>query len=104
MSAIYKVMVDDNFHYMDKSERYVAGTYATADETLKKCKQIVDEYLASAYSADMDAKKLYQSYAGFGEDPFIVVEGATDDPVRFSSCEYAKLRCEEIAQNTWSNY
>ena len=27
----YKVFVDDNFHYMDESERYALGEYATLE-------------------------------------------------------------------------
>lgn len=30
----YKVMVDDNFHYMDESERYELGIFPTAEEAI----------------------------------------------------------------------
>ncbi len=41
----YTVRVDDNFHYMDSSERYTAGEYDTWDEALAKAQSIVDDYL-----------------------------------------------------------
>ena len=37
MTAKYKVMVDDNFHYMEEDERYQLGTFATAEEALAAC-------------------------------------------------------------------
>jgi hypothetical protein len=45
MPQLYKVMVDDNFHYMNKNE---LGAFATADETITACKRIVDEDLVAA--------------------------------------------------------
>lgn len=30
----YRVMVDDNFHYMDEDERYELGIFSTADEVI----------------------------------------------------------------------
>ena len=89
----YIVKVDDNFHYMDESERYTAGEFNSYDKAVAKCKQIVDEYLESALEPDMTAEQLYGSYTMFGEDPFII--GDTNE--KFSSWEYAKERCGEMA-------
>jgi len=44
----YTVFVDDNFHYMDESERYRQGVYETVEEAVAACKGIVDEFLQSA--------------------------------------------------------
>jgi hypothetical protein len=41
----YKVMVDDNFHYMAEDERWEYGTFATAEEALDACRRLVDEAL-----------------------------------------------------------
>jgi hypothetical protein len=30
-TPMYRVMVDDNFHYMDESERYTLGEFKTLD-------------------------------------------------------------------------
>lgn len=87
----YVVMVDDNFHYMDEDERYKHGEFADADVAIEHCRQIVDEYLASAYKPGMSAIELWDSYVSFGEDPFVVCVDAPQ--VRFSAWEYAKERC-----------
>ena len=96
----YVVMVDDNFHYMDEDERYKHGEFADADVAIEHCRQIVDEFLASAYKEGMSSKDLWDSYVSFGEDPFIL---SVDVPgVRFSAWDYAKGRCRLLcaAQNT----
>lgn len=89
----FKVYVDDNFHYMDESERYEKGTYETYDEAVAACKRIVDEYLISAHKKQMTADELYTSYKNFGEDPFI---RPADNERRFSAWNYAKERCKEL--------
>lgn len=38
----YKVLVDDNFHFMDESERYEAGVFSTVEEAITKCKSMID--------------------------------------------------------------
>ena len=68
----YEVYVDDNFHYMDKSERYKLGDFETCEEAVAACKKIVDEFLEKGYQKGMSFKELYEGYIGFGEDPFIV--------------------------------
>lgn len=88
------VMVDDNFHFTDESERYKSGEYETYDEAVAKCKSIVDEYLESALEPNMSANQLYTSYQMFGEDPFI--EG--EKGYAYSSWDYAKERCSDLAK------
>ena len=91
----YTVYVDDNFHYMDESERYKKGDFATLDEAIAACKQMVDEFLKDETDHDATAAERYAQYTGFGPDPFIV----TDDPEAgsppFSAWSYAKQRCEQ---------
>jgi hypothetical protein len=89
----YTVMVDDNYHYMDKDERYKHGDFTTAAEAIAAARKIVDDYLATAYEPGMNASVLYSSYTSFGDDPFIVSPGKE---VEFSAWDYAKARCEEI--------
>jgi GTP diphosphokinase / guanosine-3',5'-bis(diphosphate) 3'-diphosphatase len=91
-SKKYRVLVDDNFHYMDESERYTSGEYDTAEEAIAKCKEIVDDYIDDAAKKADSAAELYDSYVSFGEDPYI--EGPTD--VDFSAWDYAKERSEQI--------
>jgi hypothetical protein len=86
----YKVMVDDNFHYMDEDERYTHGEFETCEAALSAAKGLVDADLDSLYRAGMTADELYQQYTSFGTDPFIVSE---DRGCRFSAWSYAKERC-----------
>ena len=88
----FKVIVADNFHYMDESENYEHGIFASCELAIEAAKRIVDEYLASAYSSEMSATQLYQSYVCFGEDPYIVTEGSSG--VLFSAWNYARERCD----------
>jgi hypothetical protein len=69
---IYKVLIDDNFHFQDESERVTHGTFDTADKALAACRRVVDEFLAGAYKLGMSSPALYEQYTLFGDDPFIV--------------------------------
>ena len=92
---LYIVYVDDNYHFMDESERYSAGKYYTPDEAIKKCKALVDNWLEEHKEKAKSAVDLYNSYTSYGEDPF--VKGPTK--VEFSAWNYAKKRCDEIYDN-----
>jgi hypothetical protein len=89
----YAVIVDDNFYFMDGSERYKQGDYDTCVEAIRVCKTIVDNYLISAFEQGTTVIELLNSYKMFGEDPYII--GSSD--CQYSSWEYAAERCEEIA-------
>ncbi|MFZ0820501.1 MAG: hypothetical protein WAM91_10550 [Candidatus Acidiferrales bacterium] len=104
----YKVLIDDNFHYMDESERIKHGEFETLEAAIEACKRIVNDCLAHAYAPGVTAEKLYEYYTTFGEDPWVL---AIEDPsasagknpsvsgaggVLFSAWTYAKQRCAEI--------
>jgi len=91
----FELFVDDNYHYMDKSKRYSAGTFDSYDEAVAKAKGIVDEFLESAHEPGMTSWELYDGYVGFGEDPFIV---PACEP-RFSAWSYARARCTEMCRD-----
>lgn len=91
----YKVMVDDNFHYMDESERYTHGEFETSEVALSSAKTLVDADLNSLYRTGMTADELYQQYTSFGSDPYIVSE---DQSCNFSAWSYAKERCPDICK------
>lgn len=86
------VMVDDNFAFMDTSERYKDGEYDSYEEAMAKCKAIVDDYLDSALEPGMTAEQLLASYQMFGEDPFIIGNKKDD----FSAWKYAEARSKEL--------
>ena len=89
----YEVLVDDNYHYMDESERYKHGEFETLEEAISACKAIVDEFLTSSYKPGMSAAELNQLYTMFGEDPWIAGGGPG---VKFSAWDYASARVREI--------
>jgi hypothetical protein len=88
----YVVYVDDNFHYMDESERYCAGEYNSPNDAIAKCISIVENSLEESAKTVTSADELYKSYTMFGEDPFIV--GPTK--IEFSAWDYAKKRSADI--------
>ena len=89
----FEVLVDDNFHYHDESERFKHGEFETYQEAVNACKEIVDAELLGLYKKGTSAAELYASYTSFGEDPFIRPAPKED---RFSAWEYARKRCEEF--------
>ena len=93
--AGYELFVDDNYHYIDEQSRYRAGTFASYGEALSRAKEIVDEFLEQSHQPGMTSKELYESYVGFGEDPFIIPAG---EP-HFSAWDYARARCRELCRD-----
>jgi len=89
----FTVVVEENSHYQDDSHRYEHGEFDTLEAAIQAARKIVDEYLDTAYKPGMSSKQLFESYAMFGEDPFI--RGA-EELVPFSAWDYARKRCEEI--------
>ena len=96
MGKKYKVCVDDNYHYMDESERYTAGSYNSLDEAIEKCREITLSSLESFYEAGITPEKLSAQWSMFGEDPFIV---GGDGPVPFSARKFITPElCKEIIE------
>jgi len=50
----YRVLINDNAHYMDESERADHGIFANADEAIAACKNIVDDELHTMSEAGHD--------------------------------------------------
>jgi hypothetical protein len=90
----YRVLVDDNFHYMDETERYELGSFATLEAAIQAARALVDSFLTSEYKPGMTARQLFKHYVTFGEDPFILEPDQSR--VAFSAWEYAHQRCEEL--------
>ena len=93
----YKVMVDDNFHYMEEDERREHGTFRTLDEAVTACRKLVDEALLDEYKPDITAAELYDRYLSFGDDPFIVAPERTAKGVLFSARDYAQGRAQTLS-------
>lgn len=92
----YKVLIDDNFHFMDEDHRYEWGVFGTADEAVAACKRIVDNELTYMLKPDTTADDLYGLWVMFGEDPYVMPLNRTDARVGFAACDYAKERCEVL--------
>jgi hypothetical protein len=74
----YRVMVDDNFHYMDESYRECAGTFQNYEDALAVAKNIT---LESVVENESDtAEETFKNYKGFGSDPFIQPFGGAARP------------------------
>jgi len=92
----YRVLINDNAHFMDESERSDHGVFADADEAIAACKKSVDDELKAMCRPGMTAKELYKLYAAFGPDPFVEALNPNDPEVEFSAWAYAKTRCKEL--------
>ena len=58
LAMAYKVLVDDNYHYMDESKRYELGEFHSYEEAVAASKRIVDEYLLTSHRPGMTAQQL----------------------------------------------
>ena len=71
MNGQFKIFVDDNYHYMDESERYAAGSYDSLDEAVNKCKELTIKSLENLYEKGITPEKLQIQWSMFGEDPYV---------------------------------
>ena len=94
MADRYIVFVDDNFHYMDESERYKLGEFADCPAAVAACKRIVDEFFTTC-NLDNTEDELLKQYLLFGEDPWV---SSGDPGCRFSARSYARERVKELAR------
>ena len=92
----YKVMIDDNFHYMEEDERRELGTYGSVEEALAACRNVVDAWLAANYKPGMSAAELIEQYRSFGDDPFIVALPGVALEAKFSAWDYAATRAQAM--------
>lgn len=90
----YTVMVADNYHYQDPEAIRQDRTYATLEEAIARCKEIVDADLGDPPGTSARAMVAY--YRMFGDDPYIVNSDAAADPVPFSAWQYAEQRAKEL--------
>ena len=95
----YRVLINDNAHYMDESERADHGVFGDADGAIAACKEIVDDELNTMWKPGTTAKELYKLYVAFGPVPFVVPHSPRDPGVEFSAWTYAKKRCKDLASS-----
>jgi hypothetical protein len=92
---MYRVMVDDNFHFMDERERYIEGDFDTLEAAHDACRKIVEYSLKDLFKPGVTAETLYSNYKCFGEDPFVRVPPG-ELRSAFSAWDYAKQRASEM--------
>jgi hypothetical protein len=92
----YKVMIDDNFHYMEENERRELGSYDSAEEAIAACRNVVDTWLAANYKPGMSSAELIEQYKSFGDDPFIVALPGAPAETKFSAWDYAAGRAQAM--------
>jgi hypothetical protein len=92
----YTLLCDDNFHYMDETERTVLGEFESADAAIVAARLVVDRDLSGAYKPGMTAAELFEYYTSFGSDPFI---RSDDRSCAFSAWDYARSRCSKICSS-----
>ncbi len=99
----YRVLVDDNFRGpVEEAQapgRWEYGIYDTLEEAVAACRHLVDRSLRFSWFSLGDADGRIYMYRAFGDDPFIVVEGA--EPAEhtgplFSAWDYAEARCNAL--------
>jgi hypothetical protein len=88
---MYRVMVDDNFHYADESECSTSGEFQTLETAIAACRGIIDRSLDHLFQPGMTAETLYSYYTDFGDDPFVLVPPG-EPCSTFSAWDYAKQR------------
>ena len=97
MSEKYKIYVDDNYHYMDESERYVADSYSSLEEAVERCKELTIKSLEDLYEDGITPENLSAQWAMFGEDPFI---RGGDGSVPFSARKFITTElCRAIIES-----
>ena len=57
-TPMYRVMVDDNFHFTDESERYILGEFKTLETAITACRKLVDRDLDHLFNTRMTAEEL----------------------------------------------
>lgn len=82
----YIVYIDDNFHYMDESERIKIGDYDDCQSAIVVCKTMGDKFLAGCDS-NCTADEMFKHYTSCGEDPWIA---SKNQDCKFSAWDYAK--------------
>ena len=93
----YHLRVYDNYHYMDESEAYDHGHYASYEEAERAAKDIVDDFLRQHWERGIQPGMLVGLYIMNGEDP-VVLPADRQEGKRFSARDYADEAAKEICR------
>lgn len=90
----YRLVVYDNFHYMDDGEPYEKGEYETYELALADAKAMVESFLEFNWKTGMTPDQLIDVFNDFGEEPTIIPRNNDNDEI-FS----ARKNVKEIAES-----
>ncbi len=91
----YAVLVDDNFDYMDESERHCVGIFEKYEEALETARRITRKSVAA--NRGNTAEETYEKYTSFGDDAFIRPVGNAPVPEQmYSAWTEAKQIAKEL--------
>jgi len=97
MRKEYIVNIDDNYHYMDESERLTDRSYFALGDAIKRCEDITIESLESMYKEGITSEKLLVQWSMFGEDPFVV---GAEGKIPFSARKFITTAiCKKIIKD-----
>jgi hypothetical protein len=91
----YQGFIDDNGAYQDVDARVRGDSYATAEEAIAACKQMVDDDLKEVEESGMSGGDILKRWKLWGRDPFIAAS-AGSAPAPFSAWSYAEVRAPSI--------
>lgn len=93
----WRVMVSDNFDFMDDDAPSCAGSYPTYEAALARAKGIVEASIKNSQGTTAD--EIYDHYTSFGDDAFILAPAGTKQPEPlFSSWTYAEELAGKVAK------
>ena len=87
----YLVVVEENFRYHNRPERYVKGAYQDCETAIGVCKKIIDDFLIKIHGIRRKEEELWEYYMKWGEEPWIFEEKG-EEICHFSARDYARER------------
>ena len=91
----YRLVVYDNFHYMDDDEPYEKGEYETYELALADAKSMIESFLEFNWKNGMTPDQLIDVFNDFGEEPTIIPRN-NDNGEIFSARKYVNEIAESI--------
>lgn len=88
-NVYYNIIVYDNYHYQDSEEAYMILGFETAEDAIKKCREIVEQSITECSNKHTTSDSIYCCYTMFGEDPAICSPAGAEQ-ITFSGWTYAR--------------
>lgn len=92
----FLVVVEENFRYHNRPERYVKGAYQDCEAAIAVCKKMIDDFLLKIQGVRKKEEELWEYYMKWGEEPWVFEEKG-EEVCMFSSRDYARERVKALA-------